>query len=397
MRSRFAQPAFPDRATLPCSSSAATGRVPSSIWRSLAKPRDGKILDLTRKAVFESSSPRVAAVDPQAVVHGNGDGSCTITARVGGLLTEHFGPGGKRNSRSAGQLLREIVPVLTKAGCNQGACHGGMHGRGGFRLSLLGFDPAFDYDQIVQSAEGRRVVVSDPERSILLLKPTLTMEHGGGERFRAHGREYALIQQWLEDGAPPPAAADPEVVRLEAWPTQCVMEPGQQRQILTCAIWSDGREADVTAIARYDALNDSVASVDTSGLVTVRAKGETSIMVRFAGQVAVAQVTLPFKSLPPYPELPISNFIDEKLIAKWKALGLTPSPAVFRRRVLPCAAPGRDRLFARARGHTGLSFGSDARQAGQSRRPSSRPTGVRRFLDSKMGRPSANQPRGSPG
>src|SRR5262245_21675831 len=78
---------------------------------------------------------------------------------------------------------RAVVPVLTKAGCNQGACHGGQHGKGGFRLSLLGFDPAFDYAQIVQSAEGRRVVPSDPERSILLQKPTLQMEHGGGERL----------------------------------------------------------------------------------------------------------------------------------------------------------------------------------------------------------------------
>src|SRR5437016_4079721 len=88
---------------------------------------------------------------------------------------------------------RDIVPVLTKAGCNQGACHGAQHGRGGFRLSLLGFDPAFDHNQIVQSTEGRRVVLSDPERSILLLKPTLTMEHTGGERFKVGSPSYELL------------------------------------------------------------------------------------------------------------------------------------------------------------------------------------------------------------
>src|SRR5207244_12002158 len=106
-------------------------------------------------------------------------------------------------------FTREIVPILTKAGCNQGACHGGQHGRGGFKLSLLGFDPMFDYPQTVQSAEGRRVVLSVSERSILLLKPTLTMEHGGGERFKVGSRECQLLKKGREDGAPEPGTKDP--------------------------------------------------------------------------------------------------------------------------------------------------------------------------------------------
>src|SRR5436190_13304697 len=115
-------------------------------------------------------------------------------------------------------FTRDIVPVLTKSGCNQGACHGAQHGKGGFRLSLLGFDPAFDHEQIVQSAEGRRVVLSDPERSILLLKPTLTMEHGGGERFKVRSAGYELLRRWLEDGAPEPTDNEPIVARLEVTP-----------------------------------------------------------------------------------------------------------------------------------------------------------------------------------
>src|SRR5205814_4062885 len=112
-------------------------------------------------------------------------------------------------------FVREVVPILTKAGCNQGACHGASLGRGGFRLSLLGYDPAFDYPQIVQSAEGRRVVVSDPERSILLLKPSLLMEHGGGERFKMNSAPYNLLRRWLEDGAPAPRDNGPIVSSLE--------------------------------------------------------------------------------------------------------------------------------------------------------------------------------------
>src|SRR5205085_10716118 len=109
---------------------------------------------------------------------------------------------------------------------------GAQHGRGGVRLSLFGFDPAFDYAQTVQSAEGRRVVLSDPERSILLLKPTLTMEHGGGERFRPHAREYELLKRWLEDGAPEPTPRDPVVTGLDVWPAHRLLVPGEQQQLL---------------------------------------------------------------------------------------------------------------------------------------------------------------------
>src|SRR5262249_817839 len=149
---------------------------------------------------------------------------------------------------------REVTPVLTRAGCNQGACHGGQHGKGGFRLSLLGFDPAFDHPQIVQSAEGRRVVLSEPERSILLLKPTLTLEHGGGERFKVGSAAYNLLKRWLEDGAPAPSPGAPAVTAVEAWPPRRVMEPGEQQQFVVRATWADGLTRDVTAVAQFDAL-----------------------------------------------------------------------------------------------------------------------------------------------
>src|SRR5262249_291076 len=114
-------------------------------------------------------------------------------------------------------FTREVIPVLNRAGCNQGACHGAQLGRGGFRLSLLGFDPPFDPREIGQSAKGRRIVPSDPERSILLLKPTLALEHAGGERFTAKSREYQILKQWLEDGCPEPSLKDPKVTALKVW------------------------------------------------------------------------------------------------------------------------------------------------------------------------------------
>src|SRR5262249_6375046 len=139
----------------------------------LGEYADGRHQDLSREARFSSSSRAVASVDGAGVVRPLGAGQAVVTVHAGGQTASVP----VRVQRTAADVLvsftREVVPVLTKAGCNQGACHGSQHGRNGFKLSLLGFDPAFDYNQIVQSAEGRRVVLSDPERSIILLKPTL--------------------------------------------------------------------------------------------------------------------------------------------------------------------------------------------------------------------------------
>jgi hypothetical protein len=221
---------------------------------------------------------------------------------------------------------REVEPVLTKAGCNGGACHGAQHGKGGFRLSLFGFDPAFDYAQIVQSNEGRRVVPGDAERSILLAKPSGVMEHGGGVKLKLNGPEYDTVRRWLDDGAPPPTAKDATVAKIEVAPAARVVTPGETRQLAVTAVWSDGKREDVTRTAQFDALNDAVAAVTPDGLVTAKAAGETHVMVRFGGQAAVSQVTLPFAKLAAFPDVPANNFIDAKLIAKWKQLGLTPSP-----------------------------------------------------------------------
>src|SRR5207302_1888662 len=291
----------------------------------LAEYADGHWRDLSREAKFTVNSGNIARVEG-GVVQPVRDGEAAITVHASGqkaVVPVHV------NGAADDSLIDfacEVLPVFTKAGCNQGACHGGQHGKGGFRLSLLGYDPAFDYSQIVQSAEGRRVVLSDPERSIVLLKPTLTMDHGGGERFRVNSREYAILKRWLEDGAPAPKTDDPEVVKLTVWPSHRILSPGEQQQIIVQAAWSDGRREDVTATAQYDSLNDNVAAVTPGGLVTARAKGETHIMIRFRGQATVVQITLPYAHPDAGPAFTQANFIDEKLAAKWHELGLTPSP-----------------------------------------------------------------------
>ncbi len=303
----------------------------------LGKYADGRDWDLGRDAIFSSAKPAVAAVDASGVIYPAGDGETIVTVRASGQAVTVPVRVQGATAEVPVDFSREVIPVLTKAGCNQGACHGGQHGKGGFRLSLRGYDPAFDYSQIVQSAEGRRVVLSDPERSIILLKPSLTMEHGGGERFKVNSNEYTLLKRWLEDGAPEPKANEATVTGLEVWPAKRVMVPGEQQQIVVRATWNDGRSEDVTSTAQYDALNDAVASVTPGGLITAQSRGETHIMIRFGGNASVVQVTLPYTHPDHYPDVASSNFIDEKLLAKWKGLGLEPSPlcgdAEFFRRI----------------------------------------------------------------
>jgi hypothetical protein len=285
---------------------------------------DGRSWDLGLVAQVVSGDPNVITIDAGNIARPVGDGQATITIQAGGQAkTIPVKVQGLADVPV--DFAREIVPILTRAGCNQGACHGAQHGRGGFRLSLLGFDPLFDHAQIVQSAEGRRVVLSDAERSILLQKPTLQMEHGGGQRLKIGSRAYDLLKRWLEDGAPEPSAKDPEVVALEVWPAHRTMVPGEQ-QLLVKAKWSDGRAADVTAAAQFDTLNDGVAAVSPDGLVTAKGHGEAYVMIRFCGQATVFRATLPYAKIEPYPTVATHNFIDEKLACKWKDLGLTPSP-----------------------------------------------------------------------
>jgi hypothetical protein len=286
---------------------------------------DGRKFDLTRTATFTTANAKIATIE-KGTLRPVADGNTTITIEANGTKSTLAVSVKNANADVPVSFVREVEPILTKAGCNSGGCHGAQHGRGGFKLSLFGFDPAFDYSQIVSSNEGRRIVLSDPERSILLAKPALVMEHGGGEKLKLNSRDYLTIRQWLEDGAPAPETkAVPTVAKIEVFPTHRLMTPGEQQQLSITAIWSDGRREDVTGTAQFDALNDAVASVTQTGLITAKSAGETHIMIRYAGSAEVAQVTLPFAKLDKFPNVPANNFIDTKLIAKWKDLGLTPS------------------------------------------------------------------------
>lgn len=234
-------------------------------------------------------------------------------------------------------FVRDVVPVLTKAGCNSGACHGAFQGRGGFRLSLLGFDPQADHESIVREARGRRIMPAAPEHSLLLRKPLGLVAHGGTKRLDVHGVSYRILRDWIAQGTPGQGKSPPRVVRIEVTPKELVLEPNRQAKLQARAVWSDGVAQDIAPWALYESTIDDVAEVDPIGTITARRPGRVAVSIRYLGQVAAVPVTVPFPHQGDPPKLARHNFIDDQLVAEWRKLGLRPAPlssdAEFVRRV----------------------------------------------------------------
>src|SRR4051812_48448059 len=148
--------------------------------------------------------------------------------------------------------LHEVVPVLTKAGCNQGSCHGKGAGQNGFKLSLRGYDPDADFRSLTREFDGRRIDPTEPTKSLLVTKPTAAVPHEGGRTFSASGREYQTLLRWIQAGCPGPDAKSPTVSKLEVTPGDKVMKPGDTQQLAAFATFSDGSRKDVTWLTKFD-------------------------------------------------------------------------------------------------------------------------------------------------
>jgi hypothetical protein len=200
-------------------------------------------------------------------------------------------------SAEALSFTRDVVPVLTKLGCNAGSCHGSFQGRGGFRLSLLGFDPAADYAALVSEGRGRRVFPAAPAMSLVLRKPTLQVPHGGGLRLDSDSLAYHILHGWIAQGMPSSGLEGLSVARLDLDLTEAMLQPGEERRLSVQAIWSDGVVTDATPWAQFDTTNDGVAPVDAAGTIRAVGPGRAAITVRFMGQVAAAVITVPYPPL----------------------------------------------------------------------------------------------------
>ena len=258
---------------------------------------DGSVRDVTGEAVFTPVNATVAGVEANGVLRPRKDGETLLRCAYGGKTTTI-----KVSVKDAASVLpvsfnNEVVPIFTRLGCNQGACHGAQYGKGGFKLSLAGFDTDLDYANTVKQAKGRRIVPADPSRSLLLLKPLMRVPHGGGMRLERDTDAYRTLVQWLQQGAPGPNPADPAVTQIAVAPAERVLQKGAGTQRLSVrATFSDGTTRDVTADTRLTTLNDGVAACTPDGLITPVGKGQTAIMARYNGQATIATVIVPFAS-----------------------------------------------------------------------------------------------------
>lgn len=224
-------------------------------------------------------------------------------------------------------FVNDVMPVLTKAGCNSGVCHAkAVNGQNGFRLSLLGFEPQDDYVHLSKEGRGRRLSMAAPESSLILSKASGRVPHRGGVRLAPDSSEYATLLQWVRQGAKYDGAAAIRLQSIQVRPNRGSIQPNSQQQLTAIAIYQDGSERDVTKLALYESNEKSMAEVSEHGLVQAMAiPGRVSIMVRYQGLVSVYSASIPLGA--PVDSLPPSKgFIDDALFANLKELGIPPSP-----------------------------------------------------------------------
>jgi len=236
-------------------------------------------------------------------------------------------------------FLRDVAPILNKVGCTSGTCHGAAKGKNGFKLSLRGYDPEFDYQALLYDLSGRRFNRSDPGRSLMLAKPTQEVAHGGGLRIEPGSKYYTTIYNWIAQGVPFGDPAKDKVERVEMQPAEVEMaKPGLDQQIKVIAHYLDGGVRDVTKEAVIASNIPDTADVTTDAIVKGARIGEATMLVRYEGKFGTVPVTV----LNPKPgfawkPLPQNNYIDQLIDAKLQRLKIQPSQAVddatFLRRV----------------------------------------------------------------
>ncbi len=256
--------------------------------------------------------------------------SSAKTNSPGSPLVKIIRPASERFSTDAAtevpDFQRHVLPLMGRLGCNTRSCHGSFQGRGGFRLSLFGYDFKADHEALLAKDTGR-VDLETPEISKILQKPTLGIPHKGGKRMEENSWAYRMFTRWIEHGAKS-VTNNVRFARLDVSPSEIVFNgEGKTIPLKVVAHWADGTAEDVTCISRFRTNDESVAEISESGIVTSKGKGDTHIVAFYDNGVAVAQVLFPVsdKTGPKYPEVPTPTKIDTLVVAKLRKLGIVPS------------------------------------------------------------------------
>tara|TARA_R110002073_G_scaffold328728_1_gene510331 strand:- start:1627 stop:4113 length:2487 start_codon:yes stop_codon:yes gene_type:complete len=277
---------------------------------------------------WTSSDPAVVTIDDSVAI-ATGNGTTTITARVGDAVSTTEVTVNGVDEPHQWSFRNDVQSVLSRLGCNTGACHGALAGKGGFRLSLRGYDSQSDFLSITREAKGRRVELSDPGRSLLVAKPSGALPHKGGLRLDTESRDYRVLSTWIAAGARGPSDDDVRLERITVTPAASMLRPGDRTRVLVNAHYNDGRVVDVTHWAVFSATDEAIVMVDEDGIVDVVGSGEGAVLVWFGSKVALARMTVPYPheiASEVYIAAPRRNFIDELTLAQLKTLNLRPSP-----------------------------------------------------------------------
>lgn len=297
----------------------------------------GRPVDVTADVILLVKPSTIASVDETGFITPLANGRAVITARLGDeTATIPVVVSSVEKERDI-SFPNDIIPQLTRAGCNSGACHGTPSGKNNFRLSLLGFEPESDHEFLTKESRGRRIFPPAPDESFVLRKAGGIVPHGGGARIKPGSDEYRLLRRWIAAGLPYGPANAPVVERIEVSPTSRVIAQKASQQLVVTAYFSDGTTRDITRVAEYKANQPDMCEVDHHGRVHIKDRtGTTSVMIRFQEHVSAFMATVPLGQ--PTPNLPKpANFIDQHVFAKLKTLGLPPSgecdDSTFLRRV----------------------------------------------------------------
>lgn len=281
--------------------------------------------DLTDQVQYASSDPSIVQIGSTGRLLGLRDGQATVRITLGETIREVPVTVSEIGTSPQVTYGLHVSPVITKAGCNAGACHASQHGKGGLIFSVLGFDPDADRNAIVRDRLQRRVDLLNPEASLILLKPTVQVAHGGGKRLQRGSVDYQILLAWLTAGAPAPDPQGPKVTGLEVWPKHRVGKTGLKQRLRVEATYSNGLKRDVTPWAKFDSMDEGVLQVDRDGLVRTHGQGQAPVMVRFEGQAQIAMFVVPYAESVQLAGWQNQNFVDELAATKFRELGIEPS------------------------------------------------------------------------
>jgi hypothetical protein len=288
---------------------------------------DGSPRDVTRECRFVIEPAAPASITHSGVVYPKSDGRGWIRAMVGGLSASVEVRVDRATTRRPASFRADVVPLLSKAGCNMGACHGNLSGKGGFRLSLRGDDPDFDFASLSHDQYGRRLNRLAPDQSLAFLKPTTTVPHEGGLRFPRGSVEATTLLRWIASGGHDDRGTAPRVRSLRVVPAERVETPGaREQQLVVTAEFDDGTTRDVTRQAAFDLSDPTQVEVSADGLVHMHGPGEATVAVRFMNGRAVSRLAFP-ADRPGFVWRggPADHPLDRDVYAKLRALRINPS------------------------------------------------------------------------